>query len=310
MNAEKFVTDSGSKWQNRKFRSNVAGLVAGPINLRMCEMETVRVKISRNRRHVTLPPTPVVDVGLVDQDQPDGDCQNRQRNCKLDPSPHRSRLDKPPPRSQSSTWPRMKTLGLWRAPIYPRFEMRRHVALARKAATVFLKVILAFVFGFTAVDLRGQNEPVLVPDAVDYKKLIPILPEGPSGWTADKPEGSTEEVGGFKITNVHRDYRKGEGADAPTASISILDSVANPDYVTATTAAWNETSDTAEGYSKSVTIDGNPGFEAYENEQKHGSLWVMVAKRYFVEIELQKQDAKELEEWIKRLDLKKLAEIK
>jgi hypothetical protein len=204
----------------------------------------------------------------------------------------------------------MKTLGLWSAPIYPRFEMRRRVARARKVATVSLKLILAFVFGFTAVDLRGQNEPVLVPDAVDYKKLIPILPEAPSGWTADKPEGSTEEVGGFKITNVHRDYRKGEGADAPTASISILDSVANPDYVTATTAAWAETSDTAEGYSKSVTIDGNPGFEAYENEQKHGSLWVMVAKRYFVEIELQKQDAKELEEWIKRVDLKKLAEIK
>ena len=204
----------------------------------------------------------------------------------------------------------MKTLGLWRAPIYPRFEMRRHVALARKAATVFLKLILAFVFGFAALDLRAQNEPVLVPDAVDYKKLIPILPEAPSGWTADKPEGSTEEVGGFKITNVHRDYRKGEGAKAPTASISILDSVANPDYVTATTAAWAETSDTVEGYSKSVTIDGNPGFEAYENEQKHGSLWVMVAKRYFVEIELQKQDAKELQEWVKRVDLKKLAEIK
>jgi len=204
----------------------------------------------------------------------------------------------------------MKTLGLWRAPIYPRFEMRRHVALAQKAATVSLKLILAFMFGFAPLDLRAQNEPVLVPDAVDYKKLIPILPEAPSGWTADKPEGSTEEVGGFKITNVHRDYRKGEGADAPTVSISILDSVANPDYVTATTAAWAETSDTVEGYSKSVTIDGNPGFEAYENEQKHGSLWVMVAKRYFVEIELQKQDAKELEEWIKRVDLKKLAEIK
>jgi hypothetical protein len=204
----------------------------------------------------------------------------------------------------------MKTLGLWSAPTYPRFEMRRHVAPARKAATVSLKLILAFVFGFAAVDLRAQNEPVLVPDAVDYKELIPILPEAPSGWTADKPEGSTEEVGGFKITNVHRDYRKGEGANAPTASISILDSVANPDYVTATTAAWKETSDTVEGYSKSVTIDGNPGFEAYENEQKHGSLWVMVAKRYFVEIELQKQDAKQLQEWVKRLDLKKLAEIK
>ena len=140
--------------------------------------------------------------------------------------------------------------------------------------------------------------------------MIPILPEAPAGWTEEKPEGSTEDVGGFKITNVHRDYNKGEGNDAPTASISILDSAANPDYVTATTAAWSQSSDSTEGYSKAVTIDGNPGFEAYENEQKHGSLWVMVAKRYFVEIELQKQDAKELQEWIKRVDLKKLAEIK
>ena len=159
-------------------------------------------------------------------------------------------------------------------------------------------------------NVRAQNEPILVPDVVNYTKLLPILPDAPVGWTAEKPEGSTEDVGGFKITNVHRDYHKGEGNDAPTASISVLDSAANPDYVTATTAAWSQSSDSTEGYSKAVTIDGNPGFEAYENEQKHGSLWVMVAKRYFVEIELQKQDAKELEEWIKRVDLKKLAEIK
>src|SRR5947209_15660423 len=77
----------------------------------------------------------------------------------------------------------------------------------------------------------AQNEPVLVPDAIDYQKLLPILPDAPQGWTADKPEGSTEDVGGFRLTNVHRDYRKGEGNDAPSAAISILDSVANPDYV-------------------------------------------------------------------------------
>jgi hypothetical protein len=158
--------------------------------------------------------------------------------------------------------------------------------------------------------IHAQNEPVLVPEVVDYKKLIPILPEPPEGWTADPAEGSTDEVGGFKITNVHRDYRKGQGDDVPTTAISVIDSVANPDYVNSTTASWNQTSDTAEGYSKALTIDGNPGFEAYENDQKHGTLWVLVAKRYFVEIELQKQDAKELQEWMKRVDLKKLAEIK
>ncbi len=179
-------------------------------------------------------------------------------------------------------------------------------------------------FGLLAMltsNLRSQNEPILVPDVVDYSKLLPILPDAPSGWTADKPEGSTTDVGGFQITNVHRDYRKGDATDSPTAAISILDSVANPDYVQATTAAWNQNSETPEGYSKSVTIDGNPGFEAYEKEvkttangekkeQKHASLWVMIAKRYFLEIELQNQDPKELQDWVKRVDLKKLAAIK
>jgi hypothetical protein len=152
--------------------------------------------------------------------------------------------------------------------------------------------------------------PPDAPDVVDFAKLIPLLPEAPTGWTADKAEGSTADVGGFKLTNVHRDYRKGEGDGAPSAAISILDSVSNPDYVIATTAAWNLNTQTSEGYSKSVTIDGHPGFEAYETDRKQASLWVMVAKRYFVQIELQKVDPKELQEWIKRIDLKKLTEIK
>ena len=157
---------------------------------------------------------------------------------------------------------------------------------------------------------HAQNEPILVPDAIDYQKLLPLLPEAPEGWTTDKPEGSTEDVGGFRITNVHRDYRKGKGDTAPSAAISILDSVANPDYVSATSAAWNDTSETADGYGKPVTIDGNAGREDYDKPQKHASLWVMVANRYFVQIELQNQEPSELQEWIKRVDLKKLAEIK
>jgi hypothetical protein len=174
-------------------------------------------------------------------------------------------------------------------------------------AAVFAFGLLFVLAGATS---RGQDEPTLVPDVVDYKKLLPLLPEAPSGWKADKPEGSTADVGGFKLTNVHRDYRKGEGDKVPTAAISILDSAANPDYVAATSAAWALKSETSEGYSKPVTIDGNPGFEAYEVEGKHSTLWVMVAKRYFVQIELQGEEAKELQEWVKRVDLKKLAEIK
>ena len=174
----------------------------------------------------------------------------------------------------------------------------------------FAFLALGLVVGFVAAEARAQNEPILVPDVVDYAKLLPILPDPPQGWSADKPEGSTTDVGGFRITNVHRDYRKGTGDKVPTAAISILDSAANPDYVAATTAAWDFKSETVEGYSKSITIEGNPGFEAYEIEGKHSTLWLMIAKRYFLQIELQNQDPKELQEWLKRVDVKKLAAIK
>src|SRR6266542_6834174 len=160
--------------------------------------------------------------------------------------------------------------------------------------------VLTLVMTIALGIAKAQNEPILVPDAVDYQKLLPILPEPPQGWVADKPEGSTEDVGGFRITNVHRDYHKGEGEKAPSAAISILDSVANPDYVSATTEAWKSNSDTSEGYAKSVNIDGKPGFETFEKDTKHAALWVMIADRYFVQIELQNQDPSELQEWITR----------
>jgi hypothetical protein len=205
---------------------------------------------------------------------------------------HYSRLDKATGQSQSSTSALMET----------------QLHFSRTLLGVAI-AIAAVICSSDAAKAQAPPPPD-APEVVDYTKLLPLLPEAPSDWTADKPEGSTSDVGGFKLTNVHRDYRKGEAADAPSVAISILDSVSNPDYVIATTAAWNFNSQTAEGYTKSVTIDGNPGFEAYEIEGKHASLWVMVAKRYFVQIELQKQDPKELQEWIKRIDLKKLAAIK
>jgi len=186
------------------------------------------------------------------------------------------------------------------------FVYQQQCCSAARAGFFALALLASFGVGTS----YGQNEPLLVPDAVDYEKLLPILPDAPQGWTADKPEGSTEDVGGFRLTNVHRDYRKSEGDNVPTAAISILDSVANPDYVSATTAAWNNNSETSEGYSKSVTIDGNPGFEAFEKESKHATLWVMIANRYFLQIELQNQDPKELQQWAKRVDLKKLAATK
>ena len=117
-------------------------------------------------------------------------------------------------------------------------------------------------------------------------------------------------MGETQITTVHRDYLKGAGENVPTTSISILDSIANPGYLEATTAAWDTGNSDAEGYSKAITVDGLPGFESFENDGKHGSLWLVIAKRYLLQVETTSQDASALQEWLKRIDLKKLAETK
>ncbi len=173
-----------------------------------------------------------------------------------------------------------------------------------KTAAILLAVVLAFIAG-----TRAAEEPQLA-EVVDFSKLLPLLPNPPADWTADKAEGSTDDVGGTKITSVHRDYKKGDADTSPTTSISILDSAANPDYVSSTTAAWSMSTSTPEGYTKTLTIEGMPGFETFENEGKHGTLWLMVAKRYVLTIETQNQEAKELQEWLKRIDVKKLSEVK
>jgi hypothetical protein len=179
-----------------------------------------------------------------------------------------------------------------------------------------MKIIAAIIALSTALlgasDIQAaEEEPTrLLPEVVSPAKLLPLLSDAPAGWTADKPEGSTDDAGGVKITTVHRDYKKGTADNAPSTSISILDSVANPDYVASTTAAWKVSTSTSEGYTKALTVDGMPGFETFENDGKHGTLWLMVAKRYVLQIETQGQDAKDLQDWLKRIDLKKLADVK
>ena len=65
MKAGKFVTESGHKGQDREFGPHITGRVACPINLRISKMKAVPLKVSGDGRDVTLSPTPVVNIRLV-----------------------------------------------------------------------------------------------------------------------------------------------------------------------------------------------------------------------------------------------------
>lgn len=157
----------------------------------------------------------------------------------------------------------------------------------------------------TPPPVSGKGSPV-----VDAAKLIALLPEAPAGWGADKPEGSTAETDGFPITTVSRTYFKGDADNAPTASINIIDSANNQQFQDATKAMWGATSATAAGYDKAVKVAGLPGFEHFANADQTGVLWVVAGGRFFVQVSTTGQPPAELEEWLKRIDLNKLGELK
>jgi hypothetical protein len=72
----KRVANRGDEGQNWKFRADVTGGVACPINLGIAEPKSVSQKIPRDCRDVILPPTPVINVRLINQDEPRGYREN------------------------------------------------------------------------------------------------------------------------------------------------------------------------------------------------------------------------------------------
>lgn len=187
-----------------------------------------------------------------------------------------------------------------------------------------LLLSLAVCFSLEALSLAADSQPpsLLLPAAtptpkpapvvplVPFEKLIPFLPLPPEGWTSEAPQGSTTDTAELKISTAQRSYNKGDDQNAMTTSITIIDFAGNQAYFEATTAAWQLNVQTPEGYDKGVEIDGLRGFEHYTKTDNASSLAVVVSKRYFIQIELTHQDPKELREWLKKIDAKKLAEMK
>jgi hypothetical protein len=153
--------------------------------------------------------------------------------------------------------------------------------------------------------VQGKIAPVIPSD-----RLIGMLPDPPTGWGAEKPDGTTTESNGFPITTVGRTYFKGEADDAPTTNINIIDSSNNQQFQDATKAMWSVTSNTPQGYDKAVTVGGLPGFEHFANSDQTGVLWVVAGGRFFVQVETTRQPATDLEGWLTRIDLKKLSALK
>ena len=162
-----------------------------------------------------------------------------------------------------------------------------------------------------AADASPEPSPrAKIPPVVPYEKLLPFLPEPPAGWTAEKPTGSLTEIEVFNLSTVSRIYEMGDNEKSPVATVTIIDAGGHKGYFETITGQWKTTEETPLGYDRWVMVDGEPAFEHYNQLTRSSSLCMIVAKRFFVQIDLTNRDPKELQDWLKKIDLKKLAELK
>jgi hypothetical protein len=187
-----------------------------------------------------------------------------------------------------------KTFAEWQ----PQDNSVSSIKIQRYALITLIIILMPVVF-------------VTATEPVNSSKLLPLLPAPPAEWTADQAEDLTlppaaATAAGLNMTHVVGTYRKGEA----TATVGLFDAVANPAFSAATTQSWSMPAIDTDMSTKSVTIDGYPGFETYAAGRKYGTLWIMVEKRFFVQIEAKNVEAGEVQAWARRLDLKKLAALK
>lgn len=116
--------------------------------------------------------------------------------------------------------------------------------------------------------------------AVHFSKLIEFLPEAPSGWTAQEPQGYTNTVESGSWSMANKEFTKGETG---RADIGIMDSAY---YEVGWFSAWNGIYqwESTDGYAKTTTIKGYPAFEMYSKSSNNYVLYINVKDRFMVYI--------------------------
>ena len=150
----------------------------------------------------------------------------------------------------------------------------------------------------------GDGKPV-EPVATDVLKgTLPTVP----GWTMDAPEAE-RMTSPIAYSQVETTFKQGN------AEVEMR--VVDTGYAQMLVAPWSMfltsgySRENSDGYEKSVSVGGNPGFEKWDSSSKRGELNIFAGKRFMVSIEGRDlADTKVLHEFASKVDFAKIAGLK
>ncbi len=150
----------------------------------------------------------------------------------------------------------------------------------------------------------ADGKPV-EPVATDaLKATLPSI----GGWemAAPKAERMTSPIA---YSQVEAEFKQGERE----IELRVVDTA----FAQMLIAPWSMflasgySRETGDGYEKSTSVNGNPGFEKWDKSSQRGELNVIVGKRFMVTIEGRElADTKVLYEFASKMDFAKIAALK
>ena len=150
----------------------------------------------------------------------------------------------------------------------------------------------------------GDGKPVEPVSTDTLKSTLPTV----AGWTMEAPEAE-RMTSPIAFSQVETTFKKGDAE----VEVTIVDT----GFAQMLIAPWSMflasgySRESGDGYEKSVSVGGNPGFEKFDKGSKSGELNIFAGKRFMVTIEGRDlADTKVLHEFASKVDFGKIAGLK
>ena len=152
---------------------------------------------------------------------------------------------------------------------------------------------------------KGPDGKAIEPIA--FESLMTVLPEV-KGWQRQQPGGERITIP-VPFSQAEANYRSGDAQVEVKIVDSAFSEILVAPWAMFLTAGYQKK--TANGYEKSVTVAGSPGFEKWDAASKDGELNLVVNKRFLLTVNGSDiTDTKVLHDFAARIDTGKLAALK
>lgn len=151
------------------------------------------------------------------------------------------------------------------------------------------------------------NEKV---EPVDFRELKKLLPEKLAGMKRTNASGEKNSAFGIKISQAEADYDAGNGG---TIHVEITDMGTMKGLARMARFGWvmaDVDRESDDGYERTITYRGHKGHEEYQTDSKEGTIQLLVADRFSVEVHGSDVDMKMIKKALDKLDINKLERMK